>query len=106
MTALPQELRISSMVVSFDNKVFGCTTVPNVTVKGAAVTFDGTVCEFLFCQGKIDFSSKRGEISPFNKTVIIRLEEILKAYIQGVLHFDTIRCNLDYVDDVEPMEIE
>ena len=95
MKGIPQEIRVSSMVISFMNDTETSTVTPSVIITGAVITTDGDVHEFSFDRGKLCFKSKQTIIKPFDKTTQQRLEYLLVSYSHGALRLNKIPCDIE-----------
>lgn len=95
MKGIPQEIRVSSMTISFIDKTETFSVTSSVMIIGAVITVNGDVHNFSFEHGKLCFKTKQNTIKPFNKTVQQRLEYLLISYIHGALKLNIIPYNID-----------
>jgi hypothetical protein len=100
MKEIPQEIRVSSMAISFVDATDQCgASTSVVTIEGAVVTESGNVCKFSFARGKIIFNDRTVK---FNRTIKQQLEMVLEAYARGAMKINVIHCEFSNM----PSEIE
>lgn len=95
MLGIPQEIRVSSMTISFIDNAKTVSVATSVIVTGAVITIDGNVHKFSFERGRLCFGNKQSVTKPFDKTTQQRLEHLLISYIHGALKLNVIPYNIN-----------